>query len=232
MKYVAEIPARLGSKRVQKKNLRLIAGKPMIQYSIEACKTVKELSEIYVNSDADIFKKIADENGINFYRRPQELCQDHIVSDQFNYDFLMNIDCDAVVMVNPVSPLVTAEDISGAIHFFNEGRYDSVISIKNERLHSFFKNDSLNFDKNSLLPMTQNIDPVQICVWSVCVWRKETFLEYYEKNGHAVFHGNVGLYPINPINAIKVSYEEDFNLVEYVLEARNAGNKSLIEYYE
>ena len=61
MKKVAMIPARLGSKRVPKKNLRLILGKPLIAYIIEAAKASNAFDEIYINSEADIFGEIAEE---------------------------------------------------------------------------------------------------------------------------------------------------------------------------
>ena len=218
--YVAEIPARLGSKRVKQKNLRLIDGKPMIAYSIEACKNANKISDVYVNTESDIIAKVALDYGVKHYRRKPELSEDNIVSDQFNYDFLINIDCYAVVMVNPVSPLVEASDIDAAIEYFEKNNLDSLISVKNEQLQSFYNGKSLNFESNGLLPMTQNIKPVQVCVWTVCIWKKETFLRAYEKNGYAVFNGNCGLWPIDPIKAIKVSYEEDFLMAEQLIKAR------------
>ena len=54
------IPARMGSKRVKKKNLRLINGKPLISYIIETIKQCDCFDEIYLNSEAMIFKEIAD----------------------------------------------------------------------------------------------------------------------------------------------------------------------------
>ena len=63
-KIIAMIPARLGSKRIEKKNLRLIDGQPLISYVIDSVVSSKSFDEIYLNSEADIFKNIADEKGI------------------------------------------------------------------------------------------------------------------------------------------------------------------------
>ncbi|EDH3576747.1 acylneuraminate cytidylyltransferase, partial [Campylobacter jejuni] len=76
-KYVAEIPARLGSKRVKQKNLRLIDGEPMIAYAIKACKNVDDISEIYVNTESDIIGQVALDYGVKYYKRKQELSLDH-----------------------------------------------------------------------------------------------------------------------------------------------------------
>lgn len=231
IKYVAEIPARLGSKRVKQKNLRLINGEPMIAYAIKACKDVERISEIYVNTESDLIGQVALDYDVNYYKRKEELSLDSVVSDQFNYDFLKNIECDVLVMVNPVSPLVESEDINKAIDFFEANGFDSMISIKNERLQSFYKDQPLNFNIHGMLPMTQNIDPVQICVWTICIWRKVSFIKAYEKQGYAVFNGKYGFWPIDPLKSIKISYEEDFLLAEKLLKTREYFKHHEVKYY-
>lgn len=233
MKYVGEIPARMGSKRVKQKNLRLIDGKPMMAYAIEACLGSKRVSEVYVNAESDELGRVAEDFGAKFYKRKPELAEDHIVSDQFNYDFLCNIDCDALVMINPVSPLVEAEDIDNAISYFEENQLDTLITVRNERLQAFFEGKALNFNDDALLPMTQDLSPVQLCAWTVCIWRKKTFIESFEQKGFAVFSGKYGLYPIDPIKSIKISYEEDFRMAEMLIRARRLGEGQVCEpqYY-
>jgi CMP-N-acetylneuraminic acid synthetase len=231
-KYVAEIPARIGSKRVKHKNLRLINGKPMIAYSIEACKGSSRIHKVYVNTDSDIIGQVGIDYEVEYYKRRPELCNDTAKQDEFNYDFLKNIDCDAVVMVNPVSPLVEACDIDNAIEYFENNDFDSLITVKNEQLHAFYCNQSLNFNDKELLPATQDIDPVQICTWTICIWRKDTFLKAYEEKGYAAFNGKVGLWTIDPAKAIKVSYEEDFLMAEQLIKARELVTHDYeIKYY-
>ncbi len=221
MKIIGEIPARLGSKRIVQKNLRLLNGKPLITYAIIAAKQAETLSEIYVNSESDVFGDIAKANDVCFYKRRLELADDHIVSDQFNYDFLKNIETDILVMVNPVSPLITGKDIDAVVNYFNQNEFDTVISVKEERLQAFCEGKAINFNPNALLPMTQNIPPIQMCSWAVCVWRSEIFIESFESKGYAVFSGKVGFYPLNRISAIKISTEEDFQIAEAMLKLRN-----------
>jgi len=232
MKYVAEIPVRLGSKRVPKKNLRHILGKPMVGYAIDACKGSDFIDSVYVNSEADIMEKLCTDYGVNFYRRKPELAEDHIVQDQFNYDFLCNVEAENLVMVNPVSPLVTPEDIDNAIRFYEENQLDCLISIREEKLQAFYSNIPLNFSDQALLPMTQNLKPVQLCAWTVCIWNAEKFKQQFEEKGYAVFVGNYGLYPIDPIRSIKVSNEEDFQLAELYLSLKNSTSEKEITYYE
>ena len=58
-KIIAMIPARLGSKRIKNKNLRLLGNKPLIAHVIEAAIKADVFDEIYINSESDIFEEIA-----------------------------------------------------------------------------------------------------------------------------------------------------------------------------
>ena len=75
MKIVAMIPARLGSKRVPKKNLRLLCGRPLISYNIETAVKSGLFDEVYVNSEAEIFSKIAKQYCYVFHNRILALLQ-------------------------------------------------------------------------------------------------------------------------------------------------------------
>lgn len=217
-KIIGEIPARYGSKRVKHKNLRLMNGKPLIWYAIHAAKNAKRLSEVYVNSESDVIGKLAIDNGVDFYKRDTGLATDTATSDEFNYDFIQAVKPDVLVMINPVSPLITGEDIDDVIDYFLEQEYDTVITVREEKLQAFCNRKPVNFDPDSLLVKTQDIPPIQLCAWSVCVWRTRTFLESYDKTGHAVFSGNVGFYPMSLLKSVKISTEEDFILAEAILK--------------
>lgn len=224
-KIIGEIPARYGSKRVRHKNLRPINGKPLIWYAIQAAKNSKRLSEVYVNSESDIIGKVAIDNGVKFYKRAPNLATDTATSDEFNYDFIKAIKPDILVMINPVSPLIDGKDIDNVIDFFLEGKFDTVITVRQEKLQAFCDNKPVNFNPHSLLPKTQDIPPVQICAWSVCIWRAETFVASYEKKGFAVFSGKVGLYPLSLLKSVKISTEEDFRLAEALLQYKISSKK-------
>lgn len=217
-RIIGEIPARYGSQRVKHKNLRLINGHPLIWYAIRAAKESKRLSEVYVNSESDIIGELAIENGVSFYKRDERLATDTATSDEFNYDFIQAVKPDVLVMINPVSPLIDGKDIDHVIDFFMEKAYDTVITVREEKLQAFCNQKPVNFDPDSLLVRTQDIPPIQLCAWSVCIWRTRTFIESYNEKGHAVFSGNVGFYPMSLLKSVKISTEEDFYLAEALLK--------------
>jgi len=225
MKIIGEIPARLGSKRVLQKNLRLLCGKPLIEYAIAAAKKATVLSDIYVNSESATFGEIARINGVNYYKRQPELAEDSVTSDRFNYDFLKHVSADVLVMINPVSPLITGDDIDDAVNYFVQNGLDTLIPVREEKLQAFCEGKSINFNPDGILPMTQNIPPIQLCVWSICVWKAKTFMKSYEEKGYAVFSGKVGFYPLSPLKAVKISTDEDFMLAEALMKYR--GDKKI-----
>ena len=218
MRIIGEIPARLGSKRVKQKNLREINGMPLITYAINAAKNSKLLTEVYVNSESSIIGNIALKNKVKFYKRRKDLATDTAKSDEFNYDFIKSTDADILVMINPVSPFIEGKDIDDIIKYFLDNNYDTVITVREEKLHALCDNKPINFDINGMLSKTQDISPIQICSWSVCVWNAKLFVDNYDKNGFAVFSGRLGFFPMTYLKSIKISYEEDFLLAEALMK--------------
>ena len=88
MKIIGMIPARAGSKRVKNKNLRILDGKPLIEHIIKAAVNVPFFDALYVNSEDEIFRPIAEKHGLNFFRRSEELASDSATNDGFALDFI------------------------------------------------------------------------------------------------------------------------------------------------
>ena len=85
------VPARFGSNRVKVKNLRLLNGKPLIEYILETLKKTHYLTDIYINSESDYFGKIAERNDVKFYKRRNELATSQSLIDHYIYDFIMAV---------------------------------------------------------------------------------------------------------------------------------------------
>jgi len=113
----AVIPARGGSVRVPKKNIKLLAGKPLIGYAIEAAKASKYVNRIMVSTDDDEISRVAIEYGANVIARPPELCGDcpteDVVIDVVKQ--LQPYNPDIVVCLEPPLPFRTAKHIDDCI---------------------------------------------------------------------------------------------------------------------
>ncbi len=122
------IPARGGSKRVPKKNTKLLGKKPLIAYTIDAATKSRFLTDCVVSTDAEYISEIVKKYGVRTIERPKELATDKAKTTDVLLHAVRHVECDIVVCLQPTSPLRTARDIDNAIGLFLENDCDSVIS--------------------------------------------------------------------------------------------------------
>ena len=218
MKVVAMIPARFGSKRIPKKNVRLLNGIPLISYIIRAAIAADCFDEIYVNSESKIIGKIAEDEGVKFYKRPKELSTDKATNDQFTNDFLNNVECDTLIQLLPTSPFITAEKIKEFTQTMVDIKADTLISVSNQQIECVYQGRPVNFDQKKISPPSQDLSPVQAYACGLMGWRKENYQENMQKYDCA-YHGgdgNISCYILDGFATIDVDNEQDFQLAELV----------------
>lgn len=231
-KIVAMIPARLGSQRIPKKNLRLLGDKVLTQWVAKSCLDANVFDEIYINSEADIFDKIASDVGVKFYKRSDKLASNSATNDDFGLDFIENVDCDILVQVNPTSPFTTTEDIKALVEMFIKGDYKTVHTVKDEQIEGLYEGKPLNFDPLKQMPPSQELTPVKIFTSSIMAWDTQKFKENMKNSGCAVYGGDgkIGYYTIKGAGMIDIDNEKDFYLAEAVLKMKE--NETEKRYYE
>lgn len=132
---IALISARGGSKGLPGKNIRLLADRPLIAYTIQAALEAKEIHRVIFSTDCPKIAAVATEFGAEVpFLRPAHLAQDDsLIIDNYVYtiDRLSREgegDIEAFVALLPTAPLRLAMDIDEAIKIFHERQADSVIS--------------------------------------------------------------------------------------------------------
>ena len=228
-RIIAMIPARIGSTRLKMKNLALLNGKPLIAYSILAAKQAGVFDRIVLNSDSHIFKSIADRYGVKFYKRPEHLGSSTTKSDDVVLDFMQNNKSEVVVWVNSISPLQTGEEIRRVVEFFQKNNLDSLITVKEEQVHCVYQGKPVNFEESGKFAQTQDLEPVQPFVYSVMMWRAESFIEAMKLQGNALLSGKVDYYPVNKWSSIIIKTDHDLKLASYALRALET-DESEVEY--
>jgi CMP-N-acetylneuraminic acid synthetase len=232
LNIVAMIPARIGSTRLKMKNLALIDGKPLIYYAIEAARTSGVFNKIVLNSDNEIFAEIARRYDVEFYQRPVELGSSTTKSDTVVYDFMLKYPSDVLVWTNPTSPLQTDREVKAVINYFVKEELDTLITTKNEQVHCVYKDKPINFQMEEIFAQTQDLEPVQPFVYSIMMWRNRTFMDAYEKHGHALFCGKVGYYSVSKKSTLIVKTEEDLLLADYIMRAEKQYKEQEVKYDE
>lgn len=137
MKMLAIIPARGGSKGIPRKNIALLCGKPLISYSIEAAIESGSFIDVLVTSDDDEILATAKKTSpdIIALKRPEVLSHDHascldVTSHAIeNYIKMGKEKPDAIVLLQPTSPIRDPKQITAAIDAFHSSKAPSLVSV-------------------------------------------------------------------------------------------------------
>ena len=142
MHTAAVIPARGGSKRLPRKNVQSLFGKPLIVWSIEACLDADEVDAVFVSSDDDEILDLATRHGARTIRRPATLADDatpKIEAIRHAHTWLRDeqgLEPDIIVSVQANSPEMSARDLDKAIELLKRLNCWEVFSID--------ENDAMN----------------------------------------------------------------------------------------
>ena len=208
MKYeiLAIIPARQGSKGLPQKNIKLLCGKPLIYYAIEACQKSQLITRTIVSTDSEKIAKIAQRFGAEVpFLRPAEISGDFSTDVEFlthALNWLKNKEGyvpDIVLRVPPTSPLRTAEHLDQGIKILiKDKKADSVRPIIKSPKHPYkmwkikgkyivpFLSSSFTKMKEPYNLPRQKLPPVYIHTGAMDVMRIDTILKLKSTCGRKV----------------------------------------------
>jgi CMP-N,N'-diacetyllegionaminic acid synthase len=212
--FLAIIPARGGSKRLPRKNLLDLCGKPLIAYSIEAGLKSKYIFKVVVSSDNEEILQISQEFGADIIKRPDELASDtsstfdaleHTINSLEKYNY--------IVLLQPTSPLRNEKHIDEAIEFLEEKDAHCVISVC-ETEHSPLWCNTLDEDLNmsNFLPKgilnkrSQDLPKYYRINGAVYICKTEEFL----KNKGFFLENKVFAYIMHKKDSVDIDDDIDF----------------------
>lgn len=217
MKIVGIIPARGGSKGIPKKNIKLLNGKPLIVYTIEAALD-SNLDRVVVSTDCEEIASISKEYGVEVIMRPANLAEDKTPTLPVLQDVLAKLDekFDAVMTLQPTSPLRIIEDINKSIEIFSSDKEaDSLVSVV-EVPHNYMPEKLMSFDGKYLSGNSESK-------------RRQEVSKMYARNGAAIyitksekiseyiFGGRILPYFMSKLNSFDIDDIEDWGIVEKIL---------------
>ncbi|MCR5268126.1 MAG: UDP-2,4-diacetamido-2,4,6-trideoxy-beta-L-altropyranose hydrolase [Lachnospiraceae bacterium] len=222
MKTLIVIPARGGSKRIPRKNVRIMCGKPLIVYSIENAKALqKEMDvDIAVSTDDEELGGIVEKRGVEVIKRPAELATDKVTLDPVIHHALRymeekkSVKYDTVITMQATSPTLQADTIKAAVRFFEESDFDTVISAMNKPHLSWGVVDgkiTKNYEKRL---NSQELPPNYIETGGFLITRRDCVTE----NGR--IGEKVNIFEISEEEAIDIDTYSDWVLCENILRRK------------
>ena len=226
MKNIAIIPARSGSKGLKDKNIRLLNGKPLMAYSIEAALDSGQFDEVMVSTDSEKYAEIAREWGASVpFLRSAELSSDTASSKDVILDVLKRYaDCgkvfDTFCLLQPTSPLRTAEDISRAYHLYEERMANSVVGVTEVDHSPLFCNtlpedgSLVNFIRPEVKDKPrQSLEPYYRINGAMYI----ASVQYYREYGD-FYHDKCYAYVMGKNVSVDIDDEMDFRFAELLIK--------------
>lgn len=228
MRLLAVIPARGGSKGIPRKNIRMVAGRPLIAYTIDAACKAHAIDRVVVSTEDDEIAEVSRKLGADVRRRPAVLAQDDTPTRDVLFQLAVELKAenyapDAVVTLQPTSPLRTARHIDEAATLFAaDPRADSLVSII-EVPHIFRPQSIMRpTEEGYLRPylegpvVTRRQDKEAVFARNgaaIYITRTERLAEY-------VFGGRLIGYVMDRESSLDIDTPEDLALAEALLKAR------------
>ena len=226
MEVISVIPARGGSKGIKNKNLKLLDGKPLIQYSIENCLSSNLINRVYVSTDDKNIEEKSLEIGAKIIKRPAEISGDKASSEAallHALDYLNNFENyrpDYLVFVQCTSPLIKTIDIDNAI--------DNIITNKSDVCHIvtpfhgfLWESDTnqkfigINHDLEER-KRRQDLSPQYLETGAIYVMRVDGFLKTKNR-----FFGNITYTEVPIERSIEINEMYEFEIAEFLIRKSN-----------
>lgn len=229
------IPARGGSKGVPRKNIRIVHGRPLIEYAIQTALSTRNADHVVVSTEDEEIASISRKIGIEVIQRPAEFAEDHVnltavIRHARTVFEARGIRLKRLVSLQPTSPLITPASVSDAIQLHVDTDCDSVVSITRVIHGHPYWTKSFDPETNAInyfldIDMdqyTQKQDLPLCFTYTGGIYIRNAELL---KNGNGFCLGNdIRGYLVSAEEAIDIEVEEDLRYFEFLLKEKKYKN--------
>ena len=226
---VAVIPARGGSKGIPRKNIRLLAGKPLIVHTIEQARQSRWVTETVVSTDDSQIASVSEAAGATVVHRPADISGDQASSESALIHAIHSLLQrgrslpDLTVFLQCTSPVRRPGDLDAAVATLMQKGADSLLSVSPS--HRFLWTEEggearpINYDFQNR-PRRQDMEPQYMENGSIYVFRTQALL-----NSGNRLSGKVALYPMDEEAAVDIDSMLDMKLAELILLERAGASR-------
>ncbi len=220
--FLVIIPARGGSKRLPRKNVLDLNGKPLIAYTIKAGLKSKYIDKVIVSSDDDEILQVSEIYGANVIKRPDELASDTATSfDAIKHTIENSEKYEYIVLLQATSPLRDAHNIDKAIELLESKNADAVVSVcemDHSPLWSNTLDESLSMERflrdEVLNKRSQDLEKYYRLNGAIYICKTDKLLE----NESFFVKKNIFAYAMDRKSSVDIDEEIDFKMAENLLK--------------
>jgi CMP-N-acetylneuraminic acid synthetase len=227
MKFLGLIPARGGSKGIPRKNIRPLAGKPLLQYTAEAALQTAALSRVILSTDDPEIAEVGKQCGLDVpFLRPADLAKDDtptlaVIQHVLRWLEETGEPYDAICLLQPTNPFRPAAVIEACIQLFLDKKADSVFTVLpvphqyNPHWVYFSKDDGslvLSTGEPQPIPRRQALPPAFHREGSVYIARRDVVLLQNSLYGEKSFG-----YLMDPGKSVNLDTMADWERAEQLL---------------
>jgi len=223
MRRIALIPARGGSKSIPLKNIKMLCGKPLIYWALDAAVNSGCFERIYVSTDDFRIKnavKDYDNEMVQIVNRSPHTATDDATTESVMIEFANQHAFDEICLIQPTSPLITPREIQEGINKFINLQADSLLScIRQKRF--YWKVDKLGFAKPlnydpKKRPLRQDWNGTLVENGAFYITHKKGLLENKSR-----LYGKIAFYEMDEQSFVELDEPADWDFVESILLERN-----------
>ena len=216
---VAFIPVRGGSKSIPLKNIREIAGKPLVYWAAKAANDCEEIDRVYIATDSERIRETVEGFGLNkvyVIGRSADSATDTASTESAMLEFAEKYVFDNIVLIQATSPLLTSVDISGGFSEFNKPDTDSVLSAVRQKRFQW-EIDEIGFAVPANYdvfhrPRRQEFDGYLVENGAFYIISRELLLG--SRNRLA---GNIHIYEMDEASYLEIDEPNDWIIIEKLL---------------
>jgi len=233
MEVLCLIIARGGSQRVPNKNIRLLAGRPLLGYSIAAAKNSRYVNRIIVSTDSDAIADVAKKEGAEIpFKRPAEISQGHSTELQAMEHALgwlrdhEKYEPDLVVLLRPTSPFRTTATIDKAIEILRDdpdAHSVRTVRLCSEHPHKMWVMDADGRRIRSLIPVEQKLPQAHTLSYQLLptVYVQNASMDVFRPSNVWQLRSTTGteIIPLimDELESVDINTEIDFLLAEILM---------------
>ncbi len=213
---VAFIPVRGGSKSIPLKNIKSIAGKPLVYWTAKAANDCSYIDKVYIATDSDVIKETVETfrlEKVAVIGRSVDTATDTASTESAMLEFADQYDFENIVLVQATSPLLTSRDLNSGFELYHMKKTDSVLSVVRQKRFQWMTDENgyaaaINYDYENR-PRRQDFEGYFVENGAFYITSKRALL----KSGNRL-SGNIRAYEMDESAYFEIDEPGDWEIIE------------------